>query len=158
MPGGTAAGTVLGLNFFLILFNGAGPTANITSIGHQITQPLKKRKPIAKTKVKWVDDVTLCTALDLKTALVPEDRAVPRPRPYHARTEHRLPREANAMQYDLDDLCSYTDSHLMAISKSKTKAMLWNSRTKWDFIPELSLKEDDIEVVQGMKFFGYVMT
>ena len=35
--------------------------------------------------------------------------------------------------------------------------MLCNSRTKWDFIPELSLKEDNIEVVQEMKYFGYVM-
>ena len=61
MPGGTAAGTVLGLYFFLVLFNGAGPAANITTIGQQITQPKGNRKPIAKTKVKWVDDVTLCT-------------------------------------------------------------------------------------------------
>ena len=157
MPGGTAAGTVLGLNFFLILFNGAGPTANITSIGHQITQPLKKRKPIAKTKVKWVDDVTLCTALDLKAALVPEDRAVPRPRPYHARTEHRLPNQANQMQTELDNLSRYVNSHRMAISKSKTKTMLCNTRQKWDFIPELKLGNDNIEVVQEMKIVGYIM-
>jgi hypothetical protein len=61
------------------------------------------------------------------------------------------------MQDDLDDLCNYTDSHRMAISKSKTKAMLCNSRTKWDFIPELKLQEDDIQVVQEMKIVGYVM-
>ena len=51
MPGGTAAGTVLGLNFFLVLFNGAGPAANTTNIGQQITQLISKRKPIDKTKV-----------------------------------------------------------------------------------------------------------
>ena len=79
MPGGTAAGTVLGLNFFLVLFNGAGPTANSTSIGQQITKPINKRKPIAKTKVKWVDDVTLCPAVDLKAALVKGEAAKTRP-------------------------------------------------------------------------------
>ena len=157
MPGGTAAGTLLGLNFFLVLFNGAGPAANITTIGQQLTQPKGKRKPIAKTKVKWVDDITLCTALDLKAALVPEDRPVPRPRPYHARTEHRLPREANQMQSVIDDLCRYTDSHHMAISKNKTKTMLCNSRKKWDFIPELKLDNDDIEVVEEMKIVGFIM-
>ena len=157
MPGGTAAGTVLGLNFFLILFNGAGPPADNISIGKQITQPIRKRRPIVKKKVKWIDDETLCNAVNLKAALVPEDRAVPRPLPYHARTEQRLPRAANPMQDDLDDLCSYTDSHLMAISKKKTKTMLCNSRTKWDFIPELRLQEDNIEVVQEMKIVGYVM-
>ena len=157
MPGGTAAGTVLGLNFFLILFNRAGPAASNISIGKQITQPIKKRKPIDRKKVKWVDDVTLCNSVNLKTALVPEDRAVPRPRPYHARTEQRLPRETNAMQSELDALCNYTDGHLMAISKKKTKTMLCNSRTKWDFIPELKLQDDDIEVVQEMKIVGFVM-
>ena len=114
MPGGTAAGTVLGLNFFLILFNRAGPPASNISIGKQITQPIKKRKPINKKKVKWVDDMTVCNAVNLKAALVPEDRALPGPRPYHGRTEHRLPRQSNMMQDDLDQLCSYTDSHLMA--------------------------------------------
>ena len=114
MPGGTAAGTVLGLNFFLILFNGAGPAASHISIGKQITQPIKKRKPIDKKKVKWVDDVTFCNSVNLKAALVPEDRAVPRPRPYHARTEHRLPREANAMQTS----CSFSSSYSSFFSSS----------------------------------------
>ena len=77
MPGGTAAGTVLGLNFFLILFNRAGPPASNVSIGKQITQPIKKRKPIRKKKVKWVDDMTLCNAVILKEALVSEDRVRP---------------------------------------------------------------------------------
>ena len=42
--------------------------------------------------------------------------------------------------------------------KRKKKAMLCNSRTKWDFIPELKLQDDDIQVVQEMKIVGYVMT
>ena len=137
------------------MFNGAGPAASNISIGKKITQPIRKRKPIDRKKVKWVDDVTLCNSVNLKTALAPEDREVPRPLPYHARTEHRLPREANLMQNEVDSLCSYTDSHLMAISKSKTKTMLCNTRTKWDFIPELKLQNDNIEVVQEMKIVGF---
>ena len=90
MPGGTAAGTMLGLNLFLILFNGAGPPTNMVSIGKQITQPKNRRTIIKKMKVKWIDDVTVCAAVDLKSMLVPEDRLVPRPLPYHARTGHRL--------------------------------------------------------------------
>ena len=39
----------------------------------------------------------------------------------------------------------------MAISKSKTKTMLCNTRIKWDFIPELKLDNDDIEVAQQIK-------
>jgi hypothetical protein len=159
MPGGLGAGTIMGLNLFLVLFNGAGPASSIVSIGHQITQPIRKRKAIRKTKVKWIDDCTLGTSVNLKVSLMPEDRPLPRPRQYHARTEHRLPRESNLMQDELDSMCRYTNNHLMQINRSKTKAMLCNSRTKWDFIPELQLyDEDDIEVVQQMKIVGFIMS
>ena len=105
-----------------------------------------------------MDDCTLCTAVNLKVALVPEDRALPRPRPYHARTEHKLPSDNNPMQTELDAFCLYTDNHLMAINKTKTKALLCNTRTKWDFIPELSLhNQDDIEIVDQMKIVGFIM-
>ena len=44
----------------------------------------------------------------------------------------------------------------MAISKNKTKAMLCNSRVKWDCVPELNLEnEHQIEVVEEMKTVGY---
>ena len=81
MPGGAAAGTILGLNCFLILFNGAGPKTSTISIGQQITRPINTRIAIPKSKVKWIDDMTLCNAVNLKTSLVPEDRPVPRPLP-----------------------------------------------------------------------------
>ena len=158
MPGGLGAGTVMGLNLFLVLFNGAGPAASTVGIGQQITQPIRRRKPISKTKVKWIDDCTLGTAVNLKVSLMPEDRPLPRPRPYHARTEHKLPRESNLMQDQLDSLCLYTNNHLMEINRSKTKAILCNTRTKWDFIPELSLyNNDDIEIVNELKIVGFIM-
>ena len=158
MPGGAAAGTILGLNCFLILFNGAGPKTSTLGIGQQITKPSNKRISIPKCKVKWIDDMTLCNAVDLKTSLVPEDRPVPRPLPYHSRTEHRLPRHLNFMQDELDSLRRYTNSHLMAINEKKTKAMFCNSRIKWDVIPELSLNgRDNIDIVDEMKIVGFVM-
>ena len=158
MPGGAAAGTILGLNLFLILFNGAGPKASSIGIGQQITRPVNTRTSIPKSKVKWIDDMTLCNAVDLKTALVPENRPVPRPLTYHGRTEHRLPWDRNTMQDDLDSLLNYTNSHLMAINETKTKAMLCNSRIKWDVMPELSFNgRDNIEIVDELKIVGYVL-
>ena len=157
MPGGVAAGTILGLNCFLILFNGAGPAANPSGLGQLMCQPKTKRRLIKKAKVKWVDDATICTALDLKKSLVPEDRPVPRPVPFHGRTEHRLPLHLNDMQSELDELTRYTESHLMSINKKKTQAMLCNSRVKWDFVPELTIDNNNIEVVEEMKIVGYIM-
>ena len=95
-------------------------------------------------KVKWVDDSTLGTAIDLKASLVPEDRPLPWPLQYHARTEHRLPRHLNPMQDELDELAKYVDNHLMTINTKKTQAMLCNTRLKWDFIPELYFKSEEI--------------
>ena len=158
MPGGAAAGTILGLNLFLILFNGAGPKTSPISIGQQITQPLNKRSAIPKSKVKWIDDMTICNAVNLKTSVVPEDRPVPRLLPYHSRTEHRLPRCRNPMQDDLDSLRRYTNTHLMALNESKTKAMFCNSRIKWDLVPELSLNgKDNIDIVDEIKIVGFIM-
>ena len=158
MPGGAAAGTILGLNLFLILFNGAGPKTSTMNIGEQITRPINRRTSIPKSKVKWIDDMTLCNAIDLKTSLVPEDRPLPRPLPYHGRTEHRLPRHLNTMQDELDSLRSYTNSHLMAINEKKTKAIFCNSRIKWDVVPELSLNgRDNIDIVDEMKIVGFIM-
>ena len=59
MPGGVGAGTIIGLNLFLVLFNNAGPPTNVETIGYQITQPCSKRQPIRKCKIKWVDDMTV---------------------------------------------------------------------------------------------------
>ena len=157
MPGGLAAGTILGLNCFLILFNGAGPASNPVGIGRLISQPMTKRKPMKKGKVKWVDDATIATALDLKKSLVPEDRPVPRPVPYHGRTEHRLPLHLNTMQSELDELTRFTSSQLMSINQKKTQAMLCNTRVKWDFIPELYLDNNQIEIVDEIKIVGYIM-
>ena len=42
MPGGTPAGTILGLNLFLILFNYAGPPANNISLGKHIIEKISK--------------------------------------------------------------------------------------------------------------------
>ena len=82
---------------------------------------------LRKMKVKWVDNVTVCAALDLKSVLVKEDRPVPQPLSYPTRTGHRLLRQSNPMQDELDLLVEYTNSHLMAINRSKTKALLCNA-------------------------------
>ena len=76
--------------------------------------PNLRREAIKKCKIQWIDDVTLATALDLKTALVPKDRPVARPLPYHSRMEHRLPPDCNSMHDLLSEFSSYTNSHLMA--------------------------------------------
>ena len=124
MPGGTAAGTPLGLFCFLVLFNKAGPAHGNTTIGQQITAPRRRRKPMRKKKVKWVDDMSLMASLHLPTALVPDTRPVPRPVPYRSRLGLRLPRESNTLQDELDSLEVFTQQNLMSCNLQKTKIFI----------------------------------
>ena len=54
-------------------------------------------------------------------------------------------------------LASYTNNHLMAINRKKTKAMSCNPRRKWDFSPELyfdggkSIERATIQVLTSCK-------
>ena len=157
LDSGCGQGTLLGLFCFCITFNGAGPKPIEQSIGQIITQPMKRRKEIPAGKKKWVDDLTLTVPISLKENLIQDTRATTaRPVPYHGRTGHRLPKENNPMQIQLDNLSEYCRQAKMSINKQKTKCMLFNKARKYDFIPELCLSEEaQLEVVQEMKLVGY---
>ena len=159
MPGGTGAGTPLGLLLFLVLFNGAGPKASKVSIGEQITVPRRQRKPMDKGKVKWVDDGSLMASLDMARCLVPDTRPdLQRPVPYRGRFEMRLPRELNKLQDEMDSLNTYATNHLMSINHQKTKVLLFSRHRKYDFVPEIQLiPNENIEVVEEMKIVGFVL-
>ena len=159
MPGGTPAGAPLGLLCFLIMFNRAGPPANHTSIGEQVTVAKTKRKPTEKAKVKWVDDMSLMVSLDLATSLEPDTRPdIPRPVPYRGRLGLMLPSGNNELQRELDKLNFYADNHKMSINHDKTKIMLFSRQKKYDFLPELQfIQNQNIEVVEEMKIVGVIV-
>ena len=45
----------------------------------------------------------------------------------------------------------------MMINKKKTKLMLFNPCRKWDFMPELILEDQEIDLVEEMKLLGVVI-
>ena len=91
-----------------------------------------------KSKKKWIDDFTLLASIDLKRRLV-TDPAPVRPVPWRGRTEHMLPREDNILQDEVDSVVKLSTERNMTISKSKTKAILFNPLRKYDFSPQLSI-------------------
>ena len=68
LPGGSPQGTRLGMFLFLILINFAGFDSSELEkdIGTLITKPLTKRKPIHKSHMKYIDDLTFAHSLELK--------------------------------------------------------------------------------------------
>jgi hypothetical protein len=93
LPRGSAQGTRLGMFIFLVMINYAGlPAADLAvDIGEEITS--KRRKPMTKSHMKYIDDLSFTAALNLKDNLVKD-----LPRPYQERTSFTLPDDKNVMQ------------------------------------------------------------
>ena len=87
LPGGSPQGTRLGMFLFLIMINFAGfPLHEIErETGKVIT--MNRRKPMMKLHLKYVDDLSYLTSIDLKKKLVENTDPI-RPVSYHNRTEH----------------------------------------------------------------------
>ena len=67
----------------------------------RITEPLRNRRPIEKAHMKYVDDLSLLRAVNLRETM--EKSALQeRPHTLHNRTEHILPDNANKLQEDLN--------------------------------------------------------
>jgi hypothetical protein len=69
-----------------------------------------------------------------------------------------LPASNNPLQPELDEIKRYTDTNLMSINEKKSKIMIFNSRKKWDVMPEMQINPgQNLEVVEEMKLVGYML-
>ena len=110
-----------------------------------------------KGKKKWIDDFTLLASIDLKRRLVTDPSPV-RPVPWRGRTEHMLPREDNILQDEIDSVVRLSKDRNMTISKTKTKALLFNPLRIYDFSPKLSIEDGShVEVVEKQKILGHIL-
>ena len=85
----------------------AWPRANQKTIGETITEPIKRRQKMDKTKKKWVDDFTVLASVDLKQHLV-LDPAPVQPVPWRGRHHQVLPVEHNTLKSEIDSIVKYS--------------------------------------------------
>ena len=157
LPGGTPQGTRLGMFLFLVLINFAGIPADQLSlnIGDEITN--RKRNTLKPTHMKFIDDLSLATAINLKENLVVAPD-LPRPLSYHERTGHTLPLDRNNMQQHFNDLMSHANKHKMVINEDKSKVMLFNQGRKYDFLPAIETANGNIlHTVDEIRLLGLVV-
>ena len=160
LPGGSPQGTRLGMFLFLIMINFAGfPFQDIErETGKWITQ--QRRKPLDNLHLKYVDDLSYLTAINLKKKLTenPDDNPV-RPVAFHNGTNHILPNEYNVLQGQINKLISFTNENELLINCTKTKVMLFNTRMKSDFQPEIISEDGNFfHVEEEVKLLGVKVT
>ena len=126
------------------------------NVGQHITKKINKRTKMQNIHLKFVDEMTLAEALNLKECLVPNpDTKQPYPLAYHDRTKHVLPAGANVMQIQLDRLVQYCTYNNMRINQNKTKVAIFNTARIYDFMPRLSIEGNThLEVVEEFKLLG----
>ena len=146
LPGSTPKGALLGILLFIIKFNGA------------LLRPMVPR-PLSLS-LKYIDDLSLLSAINLKLSLVPDPVDRPRPLAFNERTQQILPTEVNHMQEELYKLKVFTSNNLMKIKEKKTTVMKFNFSKTNDFPPELLIDgfENQVQIVNEAKLLGIILT
>ena len=158
LPAGSPQGTLLGLFLFLILINAAGYDELEKQLGDHISKKLNKRKIIPNIHLKFVDDLTMAEAINVKGSVIPNpDPNPPRPLAYHDRTLHILPPDLTPVQQELYKMMQYCEENKMKVNTEKTKVALFNTAYKYDFQPHLTTDGvTHLEVVEEFRLLGII--
>ena len=108
--------------------------------------------------MKFLDDLTVAVAIDLKRDLIPDQTERQRPLAYDEKDKLVLPKEKNILQKSLNELSEFIDENSMKINVGKTKVMMFNMSKKLRFPLEVSLYSSDfLEINQSSKILGIII-
>ena len=146
LSGSSPQGAFLGILLFIIIFNGA------------LLRPAIPR--LHSLNLKYIDDLSMLAAYNLKTSLIDDPVERPRPHNFNERTMQVMAREHNTLQDDLSSLSEFSCKKLLKIKENKTQVMKFNFARNSDFPPELEVDnfENMIEVTTNAKLLGIIVT
>ena len=80
------------------------------------------------------------------------------PRNFHERNGLFLPQCESRVQTKLNELSDYVSLNQMEINSSKTKIQPFNFSRRYDFVPELEIGGEQLEVVYSSRLLGVQRT
>ena len=120
MPGGGPQGTIRGMFLFLVLINDASFKNKRESLGEKITRAYNKRKELDTRHWKYVDDLTVAEAINLKASLTnDEEEVLELPLTCHNRTQEILPSDESKVQKQLIEISEYAKENEMKLKQKE---------------------------------------
>ena len=146
LPGSCPQGAYLGILLFIIIFNGA------------LLRPSIPRHD--SLNLKYIDDLSLLQAINLKTALADDPVTRPFPLTFCERTMQILPSKNNPLQASLIDLEHFATEKLLKIKEKKTNIMKFCNSRNSDFPVEVMVPgfQNNLEVVSQTKLLGVIIS
>ena len=169
IPGGGPQGGLLTVIFFDLQVNLAGAKCPIRpSLPPLVHGPEPDpqhdellppcHKPGVTLKKKYVDDLSLLEAIDLKAKLQKLSSTIGPPN-IHEQPGLYLPAQNSVLQHQLEDLFHFTEENKMKINVKKTKIMSFNLSKKFDFLPQISFpNQDPLEVIYKTRLLGVIIS
>ena len=108
--------------------------------------------------VKYVDDATAASVVNLKESLRKDTVQRPKPLNYNEHNELILPESSNPLVPILNQFESFIRKEKMSINQSKTKIMTFNLSKNYNFPPEFGFEgHENLEVVPEAKILGVIV-
>ena len=109
--------------------------------------------------VKFIDDATVATTVNLKKGLISDPIQRPRPLNLEESSGHILPPKNNLLQYYIDDVEEFARINKMKINNEKTQVMKFSRSKKFKFPPEITFSNGNIITnVNQVKLLGVIIT
>ena len=139
--------------------NGGGPAGSTIGILEFLSQSNHSADCVSPDdRFKFVDDLTILEIINILTIGLTSyniKNHVPSDIPSHG--QYIPPNNLRSQSY-LNTINQWTENQLMEINQLKTKTMIFNFTTKYQFTTRLQLKEENIDVVKHTKLLGTIVS
>ena len=160
LPGSVAQGDELGQLLFLVAMSDVAlpPAPPLPEPVHpgdisSCVLPLPPPLTPEELRLKWIDDVTIAETIKLDKCLKLNSEFIG-PRNFHQQNNMYLPGENSRIQTKLKQIENYVEIHQMQLNRTKTKIQPFNFSKKYDFLPEIKVEGQNLEVVYTTKILG----